>query len=219
MKPTILTLAICITAPLVSSAAVIISEVHSSGSDAAYEADWFELTNTSVSDINIAGWKVDDSSNSFASSAALQGVTLITPGQSVIFAEVGGTRTAEGVMNSFKAAWFGAAVPSTFVMGTYSGAALGLSGTNGDAINIFNSTGLIQAQVTFGAATVGRSFDNAAGTTGAISTLSTAGVNGAFTSVTGNEIGSPGAIPEPSTALVFLSGMAMLGLRRQRRAA
>ncbi|HAF00150.1 MAG TPA: PEP-CTERM sorting domain-containing protein, partial [Methylophilaceae bacterium] len=55
--------------------------------------------------------------------------------------------------------------------------------TNTDAVNIYDSTGVIQASVSFGASDAVspfQTFDNAAGVTGAISTLSQVGVNGAF---------------------------------------
>ena len=50
-------------------------------------ADWFEVTNSSSSAINITGWKMDDNSNSFGSSVALNGITSIAAGESVIFIE------------------------------------------------------------------------------------------------------------------------------------
>jgi hypothetical protein len=80
-------------------------------------------------------------------------------------------------------------------------------------VNIYNSTGTLQAGVTFGASTAGFTFDNAAGLSGAISQLSAAGVNGAFLSFNGAETGSPGnvgPVPEPGT--LALMGMGVLGL-------
>jgi hypothetical protein len=74
------------TAPV--HANIIISEVapYASG-NTVYAADWFELTNTGSSAQDITGWKMDDSSNSFASAVALRGVTSIATGQSIIFLE------------------------------------------------------------------------------------------------------------------------------------
>jgi uncharacterized protein len=67
---------------------LIISEVSPwSSGNAPYAADWFEITNTGTSDIDIAGWKVDDNSNAFASAVALHGVSVIPAGKSVIFIE------------------------------------------------------------------------------------------------------------------------------------
>jgi hypothetical protein len=51
-----------------ASAAVVISEVDPAGSasGSGYSEDWFELTNTGPSAVTIAGWKMDDSTDSFA---------------------------------------------------------------------------------------------------------------------------------------------------------
>jgi hypothetical protein len=68
-----------------SAPTVIISEVHPTGSNASYAADWFEVTNTGTVAIDISGWRVDDSSNAFSSAVALRGVTSIEPGKSAVF--------------------------------------------------------------------------------------------------------------------------------------
>src|SRR5262245_29066554 len=65
--------------------AIIISEVNPTGSGTVtYGADWFEVTNTGASDVNISGWKMDDNSNAFANAVALQGMTIIPAGKSAI---------------------------------------------------------------------------------------------------------------------------------------
>jgi hypothetical protein len=62
---------------------VVISEVTSwSSGNAPYAADWFEVTNTGTSPVNIIGWKMDDNSNSFANS--------------VVSCPIAGTRVVEG---------------------------------------------------------------------------------------------------------------------------
>jgi hypothetical protein len=209
---------------------VIISEVAPWGSGSSpYMADWFELTNTGAGAVNITGWKMDDNSNSFALAVALNGVTSIQPGQSVIFIE-GTAPTAV----SFTSTWFGASPPSGFTIGTYTGSGVGLS-TTSDAVNIYDSTGTLVANVTFGAAdgtSPFQSFDNTAGVNGAISTLSTNGVNGAFVATNDSgEIGSPGTIggtnpvlPEVPYAILLPAGAAIVlaggvTLRRRRRVA
>jgi hypothetical protein len=169
---------------------VVVSEVAPWGSgNAPYAADWFELTNYDSSAVNISGWKMDDNSNSSALAVALNGVTTIQPGQSVIFIE-GSAATAA----SFTSTWFGASPPAGFTIGSYSGSGVGLS-TGGDAVNIYDSANTLVTAVTFGAADNSspfQSFDNAAGLSGAISTLSATGVNGAFQAPDGIEVGSPG---------------------------
>jgi uncharacterized protein YjiK len=173
--------------------AVKVTEVSStSSSNGTYGADWFELTNTGTMAADLSGWKVDDDSNSFASALALNGVSSLAPGQSAIFIEGDSTKAA-----AFTTAWFGANVPAGFQIGTYSGGGIGF-GSGGDQVNIFAADGTPTTGVSFGAATTGVSFDNAAGLgstaqpPATISTLSVAGVNGAFTA--GAETGSPGTI-------------------------
>jgi hypothetical protein len=142
-------------------AAISITEVAPWASgNSAVAADWFELTNTGTSAVNISGWKVDDNSNSFAASLALTGVTSIAAGQSVVFVE-GSAATAA----SFASNWFGANVPAGFAIGYYSGSGIGLS-TTADAVNIYNASGVLQANVTFGTSDTAspyQTFDNAAG--------------------------------------------------------
>ena len=204
---------IALTLASLVRADIIVSEVHPTGSSATYKADFFELTNTGTAAVDITGWKVDDSSNAFVTAVALRGVPSIAAGQSVVFAEgKDDGSTDDALKASFKAVWFGTNVPAAFTMGVYGGSGIGL-GSSGDAINIFDATGTPVTGVSFGAATLGVTFDNAAGLTGPISTLSVVGINGAFTSVAGGETGSPGtigAVPEPGT-LGLLGVGALIG--------
>ncbi len=46
-----------------AQAAIVITEAHPTGSSSStYAADWFELTNTGNTDVDITGWRVDDNS-------------------------------------------------------------------------------------------------------------------------------------------------------------
>ncbi len=180
---------------------VIISEVTPwSSGNSPYAADWFEVTNTGTSAVDITGWRIDDNSNSFGSSVALNGVTSIAPRQSVVFIE-GDASTA----SAFKTAWFGSNVPSDFTIGTYSGSGVGLS-TGGDAVNLFDASGNRITGVSFGTSTTGLTFDNTVGLGSTtlplptLSSLSTTGVNGAFLAADGLEIGSPGTIASVNQA-------------------
>jgi hypothetical protein len=204
-------------------AAIIISEAapYASG-NAAYAADWFELTNTGATAVNISGWKMDDNSNSFGSSVALSGVSSLAAGQSAVFLEglADGSNFAT-IDAGFRSAWFGAGAPAGLLIGNYGGAGVSLS-TSTDAVNIFDAAGALVTRVDFGASTAGVSFDNAAGLNNVtLSKLSAIGVNGAFKSFDAAEIGSPGsiaAVPEPETYLMLLAGLAsLMWVRRARR--
>jgi Lamin Tail Domain/PEP-CTERM motif len=221
MKKTFAFVLLILSLTTTTQAEVIVSEVHSTGSSSAtYAKDWFELTNTGLASIDITGWKVDDSSNAAASALLLRNVTSINPGQSVVFIETDAAGATDATVTAaFTSAWFGANIPVGFTIGTYGGSGIGL-GSGGDAVNIFNASDLLVTGVTFGAGTLGTSFDNAAGLTGPISQLSAVGVNAAFTSVVGSEVGSPGlvaAIPEPSSLVLLAFGFGATAWVRRRK--
>jgi len=211
-----------LSALIQANAQIVISEVDSAGSGTStYAADWFELTNTGSSAVNITGWKMDDSSDLFGSAVPMSlAGNSIAAGQTVVFIETT-SATLATLTPEFEAAWFGSNVPAGFTIGGYGGSGVGLS-TGGDAVNIFDALGNAVTGVTFGAPTGKATFDNTAGLSGAISTASVIGTNGAFTSVTGGEIGSPGVdtavVPEPSTyALLFGGFVALLAIQFRRR--
>ena len=191
-----------ITVENVNSSIFITEVAPWSSSSSPVAADWFELTNKGTSAVNITGWKFDDNSNSFASAVALSGITSIGAGESVIFIE-GAT-----INSIFRSNWFGVNPPANLQIGNYTGSGIGLS-TSGDAVNIYNAAGVLQANVVFGVSPAGpfATFDNAALLNNAtISTLSAAGVNGAFVAVNSNpEIGSPGRINAPATSGITLT--------------
>ena len=177
---------------------VTISEVAPWGSgNSPAAADWFEVTNNGATTLDITGWKVDDSSNSFAASLALTGITSIAPGESVIFLESSLSNPAATVVANFKSLWFGSNPPAGLQVGTYQGTGMGLS-TGGDAINLYDTAGVQQANVVFGASptTLFKTFNNAIGLNNTtISVLSEVGVNDAFVALNdSNEIGSPGSV-------------------------
>jgi hypothetical protein len=202
-------------------AQLIISEVDPTGSGtASYGADWFELKNIGSSPVDITGWKMDDNSASFSLAVPLRGLASIAPGLAVVFLEGNTSGSTDATIDAnFTSAWFGGSVPAGLTIANYGGSGVGL-GSGGDAVNIYNSTGVLQAGVTFGAATTGFTFDNEAGLSGSITQLSAVGVNGAFLSFNGQEVGSPGDVqpaPEPSTlALAGLGSLSMLTLRRRK---
>ncbi|QID19490.1 PEP-CTERM sorting domain-containing protein [Nitrogeniibacter mangrovi] len=179
--------------------------------------DWFELTNTGASAVDITHWSWDDDSQN-PGTALLEGVTSLGAGQSVVFVDGGASVPAD-----FVNLWFGGAAPANFVIGYYDGP--GLS-TGGDEVNVYDASNVLQASLNFGASPTGpyATFDNAAGLDGtSVSQLSAVSVNGAFIAANDiNEIGSPGAVaavPEPESYAMLLAGLGMIGaMARKRRA-
>jgi len=198
-------------------ASIIISEVDPTGSSTStYKQDWFELTNTGTSAIDITGWKVDDDSAAFSSAVLLRGVSSIGAGQSIVFIENGANAATDAALNAtYKSTWFGANAPAGFIIGNYGGSGIGL-GANGDAVNIYNATGTLITGVSFGVSSAGFTFDNKAGLTGPISALSTVNLNGAFTSANGAEVGSPGVVPVPAALPLLMSALGFLGTLKMR---
>lgn len=204
-------------------ASLIISEVAPwSSGNSPLGADWFEVTNTGSSAMDITGWKMDDNSHSFTKAVNLNGISSIAAGESVIFIE---SSSPSSAVSAFEALWFGSTVPAGLQIGTYSGSGVGLS-TSGDEVNLYNAAGALQASVAFGESPSGPSFstfNNTAGLDNAtITQLSAIGVNGAVAANgDANEIGSPGnaVAPVPVPAAVWLLGSSLLGLIGLRRRA
>ncbi|MCO6414644.1 SdiA-regulated domain-containing protein [Siccirubricoccus sp. KC 17139] len=174
---------------------VFISEVAPWASgDSPVGADWFEVTNGTAFDLDVTGWKMDDSSGSPAAAVALNGVTSIAPGESVIFIESDDPTAAKA---AFIETWFGGNLPAGLQIGTYSGSGVGLS-TSGDAVHLYDASNTLRASLTFGASPTGpfATFDNAAGLNAAtITQLAAAGTDGAFVAAgDAAETGSPGAV-------------------------
>jgi hypothetical protein len=213
-----------------AKAQIVITEVDAAGSGtSAYGADWFELTNEGSSSVSISGWKIDDNSDSYSDAVSLNGISSIASGKTVVFIEDTNNGKA-GITDAqldteFTQAWFGSNVPAGFTLGFYGGSGVGL-GQSGDAVNIFNTAGAQVTGVNFGAsASNGATFDNSvlqvgssvSGADPTISTFSVAGVDGAFESKTSDEIGSPGAVPEPATYAMMAAGFCLLALAFRRR--
>jgi hypothetical protein len=227
----VLSACVVLCAAAFSRAGIVITEVDPSGSSATsntYNADWFELTNTGISTVDMTGWKMDDNSHTFTLAVPLRGVTSIAAGQTVVFIEgLADGSTDTTIDNNFKSFWFGNNVPAGLTIGNYGGSGVGLS-QSADEVNIYDAGGNQIVGVGFGASTLGVTFDNTAGIGSStqpdplISTTSMVGVNGAFASANAaagqpNEIGSPGVTgitPEPGAGLLLGLGAALLPRRR-----
>ncbi len=196
-------LLVLLAAPTHAAGIIRITEVMSSSAattaaGVSYAGDWFEMTNYGDAAVDITGWKVDDSSFTFASALALNGITSVGIGESVMFTEsvnAGGVHVAD-----FKTFWgLGASVQ----VGSYTGSAIGFS-SGGDGVSVWTSSGTEINRVNFGAATSNKTFYwgyEATGTLGTntLGTISVTGADGAITSnasgvggVGASDIGSPG---------------------------
>jgi hypothetical protein len=223
----------CLASPAFAQLSTLrITEAMSqSGTTPTFTPDWFEVTNFGSSAVDLTGWKMDDGSFNPAAAVALNGVSSIGAGESVVFVETASPLTA---IPDFRSFWGGSAATAT--IGSYTGSGVGFS-SGGDGIVLFNS-GSAEAtpQVLFPAATLGSSFyyqyaSNGDPTTSpnADAVVSTVGtINGQVTYLSANtvtqNIGSPGtavaAVPEPSSVALLAIGAgtgATLVLRRTRR--
>ena len=162
--------------------------------------DWFELSNVGDTAADITGYKMDDASFAIGSAFALNGVTSIAAGESVIFVE-----SATDYLLAFNTFWG----KSLTKVGYYSGSGTSL-GSGGDGVAVFDSSGTEVNRVSFGAATTGTSFYWIYDATGAListatGTLSSAGSLGATTtSGSAANTGSPGT-KATALALAFTS--------------
>ncbi len=227
LRPFLAVSALALTLVPIAHAQLIITEVMPGGSAASYAADWFELTNKGGSALDITGFKMDDNSHAFGTAVALQGITSIASGESVIFMETATPLTTIPAFQTF----FG--VLSGVQIGSYSGSGVGLSSTT-DAVTIFTGGGVFVTGVGFGANATTFTFDNHGsidpGTSStsfpSVSALSVDGQFGAFSSIgTPTSVGSPGAIanaatvPEPASYAAVFGAFALAGsmlLRRRR---
>lgn len=169
-------------------------------------ADWFEITNLSGREIDLTGWRMNDSVESAQTAVPLNGPAVIAPGESVIYIDTNSPDDLETAAAAFRSLWFGDSPPAQLQIGSYSGP--GLS-TNGDAVNLFDGSNTRRARTIFGASPSGpafATFDNLAGLEDSvISQLSVVGTNGAFVITTANstETGSPGTVENPFTLELF----------------
>ena len=177
--------------------------------------DFLEITNYGSSAISMSGWKMDDNSFDITKAVALNGITSIGAGESVIFIE----SAAGAAVNSFKSFWGGL---TGVQVGYYSGSGISF-GSGGDSAILFNAAAAEATRVTFGAATSGKTFywgyNAATGTVdpsydGLVSAVGTIGTQVTFTS--SGDTGSLGTAIIPTPGAVALLGLAGLVSRRRK---
>ncbi|NBY70093.1 MAG: hypothetical protein EBQ58_15205 [Betaproteobacteria bacterium] len=161
----------------------------------------------------MSGWKMDDNSFDITKAVALNGITSIGAGESVIFIE----SAAGAAVSSFKTFWGGLAGVQ---VGYYSGSGVSLSSA-GDGVVIFDAAAAEVTRVSFPAATAGSTFYwgynpitgvvdpsyngnvSVVGTIGAQVTVTSSGDTGSL----GTAIGTA-AVPAPgAVALLGLAGL------------
>lgn len=218
--------AVCFAAAVPAHAASIlrITEVMSDGD----LTDWFELTNYGDTAADLTGFQMDDDSFSVTTAVALNGITSIAPGESVIFTEGGKTNFTSKVA-AFKTAW---SLGNSIQVGGYGGTGVGLSGTLGDAITVFDSAateltgpfaGLIRVSFPSATATTGTSFEWLYDATGASISPATGQLTTGGSTYTDAISGvtlraTPGSVPIPETSSILLGAIGAFGLLRRRRA-
>ena len=133
-------LLVLLAAPTHAAGIIRITEVMSNSlatttAGSIYAGDWFEITNYGDAVVDITGWKVDDNSHGSGTALALNGITSVGIGESVMFTEsanTGGVHVAD-----FKTFWgLGAGVQ----VGSYTGSQIGFS-SSGDGVSVWTSSG------------------------------------------------------------------------------
>jgi uncharacterized cupredoxin-like copper-binding protein len=197
MKP--LSLAVLAAIPTLAHADLVITEVMpdslhptliSPVPDA--DGDWWELTNTGTADVNLTGYKWDDTPTPATPTVSIfpPGI-IIKPGESIIILE----EPAANV-SAWKSAWgLGASVQVIDRTQFSNMGGEGFSGLslNGDEINLYDAADNVVAQVSFGAAIAGRSLAFHRDGFPIMGGSSVAGKHGAVESTfTPKDVGSPG---------------------------
>jgi predicted extracellular nuclease len=200
-----------------SHAAVYVTEWMYNG---ATNGEFVEFTNLGPDVVDFTGWSFDDSSRT-AGSVNLSAFGTVAAGESVIL--------AESTAAAFRAAW-GLAASVKVIGGNTNN--LGRA----DEINLYDATSTLVDRLTYDdqtiAGTIRTQFrsgnptalaDLMSNTVTSGWLLSTAGdANGSIASTPDGDIGNPGqfrlaAVPEPSTYMLMLAGLAAIfGVARRR---
>jgi len=183
------------------SAQLRITEVMSGSlhSSTAANGDWFEITNTGATAVNIGGYSFDDDSPIPGSAGQVFPAYAIPAGASVIvLREVGATE--------FRSLWNLPANVKIFTEAEVPNFP-GLSG-NGDSVFLFDSGNSVVNEFSFGLATTGASFARFTTGNSVPGGLSVNGLFGAYLSNDSSEdVGSPGtaALPPAPLPPIFIA--------------
>ncbi len=214
--------ALFVCSTMTAPGALVITEVMSNSDHpgGAANGDWFEITNTGGSSVDLTGYYWDDG-DGFQVDGAQFPVSSIGAGESLVVVDENGGNLAD-----FVAAWGGgfSALSTDDMLAPGAGTFNDFSGLGGggDRVDLYDAGGTLVASAVFGDSDGGaKTFEWS--TTGASLGFSVAGENGAFVAPgdgdggLGIDVGSPGVavVPEPSIAI--LGGLGLLGLLRRRR--
>ena len=154
--------------------------------------DWWELTNTGATAVDLTGYKWDDTPTPAALTVSLfPPNVVIQPGESIIILE-----EPEENVATWKTAWGlsdGTRVLNRTMFSNMGGEGFSGLGGSGDEVNLYDADGAIAAHVAFGASVQGKSQAFYRDGTPIYELHSLAGIQGAVTSnLTPADVGSPG---------------------------
>ncbi|MBX3740861.1 MAG: lamin tail domain-containing protein [Akkermansiaceae bacterium] len=130
----------------VASANILITEVNSNAAAPA-SSDFFELHNHGSAPVNLNGWRWNDSDGRFSEGKAFGNVTIPAGGVLVVFTSNAGAATYPAE-SAFRSAWNNLTAPVYYDTNF----SIGLGG--GDAVILFNASGVVAAHLNYGTANV-----------------------------------------------------------------
>lgn len=167
--------------------------------DTAANGDWWELTNTGSSAVDLTGYSWDDEDNN--PGTVVFETVIINADESIIILDESSSNSP-----TWKSAWGLGSEVNVYDRSDLTNDLPGLG--NGDTVYLYDADDNLVALATYAGHTDG--FTNNWDTAGSFLGLSVNGVAGAYTS-SGGDVGSPGfAVPEPgTTVLLALGGLAL----------
>ena len=157
-------------------------------------AEYWEITNFGTNATNLHGFGFRDS-NPDRSLVKYPFTNLVVqPGESVVIFRIQDNKQSVTNAAQFRE-WWGTNVPANLQCRAWNNSP-GLSGWDGDEVNLCDAAGKLVDRVQFARARLGRAFTYAA-ESGLFGIFSALGVDGAFAAALADDIGSPGATPGP----------------------